>query len=163
ALINGLVIGGLVGLVALVWFRDPVLSLVFALSLVVTLLTAALAGVAVPPLPRGMRVGPAVAGAEVVIAGTDVMGFLGYLGRAQLVLLRWAAARSGPMRQRFLRPFRPCARLLAALLLAACTSLPEHAVQGGFVERQVAVDGASHRYRVFVPARAATGDDGRPP
>ena len=67
------------------------------------------------------------------------------------------------MRQRFLRHFRPCATLLAAMLLAACTSLPEHAVQGGFVERQVAVDGASHRYRVFVPARAATSDEGRLP
>src|SRR5690606_12130105 len=88
ALINGLVIGGLVGLVALVWFRDPVLSLVIALALVATLLTAALAGVAVPLLLRRMRVDPAVAGTVVVTAVTDVMGFLSFLGLATLILLR---------------------------------------------------------------------------
>ena len=88
ALINGLMIGGLVGLVALVWFGDWVLSLVIALALVVTLLTSALAGVAVPLLLRRMRVDPAVAGTVVVTAVTDVMGFLSFLGLATLILLR---------------------------------------------------------------------------
>ena len=88
ALINGLMIGGLVGLVALVWFGDWVLSLVIALALVITLLTSALAGVAVPLLLRRMRVDPAVAGTVVVTAVTDVMGFLSFLGLATLILLR---------------------------------------------------------------------------
>ncbi len=88
ALINGLMIGGLVGLVALLWFRDPVLSLVIGAALVVTLLTAALTGVAVPMLLRRMRIDPAVAGTVVVTAVTDVMGFLSFLGLATLILLR---------------------------------------------------------------------------
>ena len=88
ALINGLMIGGLVGLVALLWFRDPVLSLVIGAALVVTLLTAALTGVAVPLLLRRMRIDPAVAGTVVVTAVTDVMGFLSFLGLATLILLR---------------------------------------------------------------------------
>ena len=88
ALINGLMIGGLVGLVALVWFRDPVLSLVIGAALVITLLTAALTGVAVPLLLRRMRIDPAVAGTVVVTAVTDVMGFFSFLGLATVILLR---------------------------------------------------------------------------
>jgi len=88
ALINGLMIGGLVGVVALVWFGDVVLSLVIAAALVITLLAAALTGVAVPLLLRRMRVDPAVAGTVVVTAVTDVMGFLSFLGLATLILLR---------------------------------------------------------------------------
>ena len=88
ALINGLMIGGLVGVVALVWFRDAVLSLVIGAALVITLLAAALTGVAVPLLLRRMRVDPAVAGTVVVTAVTDVMGFLSFLGLATLILLR---------------------------------------------------------------------------
>lgn len=88
ALINGLMIGGLVGLVALVWFRDPVLSLVIGAALVITLLTAALTGVAVPLLLRRMRIDPAVAGTVVVTAVTDVMGFVSFLGLATVILLR---------------------------------------------------------------------------
>jgi Mg/Co/Ni transporter MgtE (contains CBS domain) len=45
ALINGVLIGGIVGLIALVWFRSPLLSLVIALALVINFCSAALAGV----------------------------------------------------------------------------------------------------------------------
>ena len=88
ALINGLLIGGLVGLIALVWFRDWDLSLVIAAALVINFCSAALAGVLVPLVMKRMRIDPAVAGTVVVTAVTDVMGFLSFLGLATLVLLR---------------------------------------------------------------------------
>ncbi|MGO1540264.1 MAG: magnesium transporter [Luteimonas sp.] len=88
ALINGLLIGGLVGAVALVWFRDWGLGLVIAAALVINFATAALAGVLVPLLLRRMRVDPAVAGTVVVTAVTDVMGFFSFLGLATVILLR---------------------------------------------------------------------------
>lgn len=44
--------------------------------------------------------------------------------------------------------------LLLCLILAACASSPE-AMPGRFVERSVQVDGATHRYQVFVPSQAA--------
>ena len=87
ALINGLLIGGLVGLVALVWFREWLLSLVITIALVINFSSAALAGVLVPLLLRRMRVDPAVAGTVVVTAVTDVMGFFSFLGLATLILL----------------------------------------------------------------------------
>jgi predicted peptidase len=48
--------------------------------------------------------------------------------------------------------------LLMATMLAACTSTPQRAERGAFVEREITLDGRRHRYQVFVPAReAATG------
>lgn len=88
ALINGLLIGSLVGTVALVWFRSPMLSLVIGLALVINFCSAALAGVLLPLLLKRMRIDPAVAGTVVVTAVTDVMGFLSFLGLATLILLR---------------------------------------------------------------------------
>ena len=88
ALINGLLIGGLVGLVALAWFGSWLLSLVIASALVINFCSAALAGVAVPLLLKRMGVDPAVAGTVVVTAVTDVMGFFSFLGLATLVILR---------------------------------------------------------------------------
>ena len=87
ALINGVLIGGIVGLIALVWFRSPLLSLVIALALVINFCSAALAGVLLPLLLKRMNVDPAVAGTVVVTAVTDVIGFFSFLGLATVILL----------------------------------------------------------------------------
>lgn len=88
ALINGLLIGGLVGIVALVWFHDWVLSLVIFAALVINFCSASLAGVLLPLLLKRMRVDPAVAGTVVVTAVTDIMGFFSFLGLATAIMLR---------------------------------------------------------------------------
>ncbi|WP_101925963.1 MULTISPECIES: magnesium transporter [Luteimonas] len=88
ALINGLLIGALVGLVALVWFGDWVLSLVIFTALVINFCSAATAGVLLPLLLKRMRVDPAVAGTVVVTAVTDIMGFFSFLGLATAIMLR---------------------------------------------------------------------------
>ncbi|MDH5834385.1 magnesium transporter [Luteimonas kalidii] len=88
ALINGLLIGGLVGVVALVWFGSWALSLVIAAALVINFCSAALAGVLLPLLLKRMHVDPAVAGTVVVTAVTDVIGFFSFLGLATVILLQ---------------------------------------------------------------------------
>ena len=87
ALINGVLIGGTVGIVAFFWFHDWMLSLVIASALVINFCAAATAGVLLPLLLRRMRIDPAVAGTVVVTAVTDVMGFFCFLGLATLILL----------------------------------------------------------------------------
>ena len=87
ALINGLLIGALVGTVALLWFGSWPLSLVIAAALVINFCSAALAGVLLPLLLKRMRVDPAGAGTVVVTAVTDVMGFFSFLGLATVILL----------------------------------------------------------------------------
>ncbi|VXB85709.1 Magnesium transporter MgtE [Luteimonas sp. 9C] len=88
ALINGLLIGGLVGLVALVWFHDWVLSLVIFAALVINFCSAALAGTLLPLLLKRLGVDPAVAGTVVVTAVTDIVGFFSFLGLATAIMLR---------------------------------------------------------------------------
>lgn len=87
ALINGVLIGGIVGLIALIWFHSPMLSLVIAMALVLNFCAAATAGVLLPLLLKRMNIDPAVAGTVVVTAVTDVMGFFCFLGLATLILL----------------------------------------------------------------------------
>jgi len=87
ALINGLLIGGVVGVIAFLWFRSPLLSVVIALALVLNFLAAAVAGVLLPLLLKRMNIDPAVAGTVVVTAVTDVMGFFCFLGLATLILM----------------------------------------------------------------------------
>ncbi|MET0288024.1 MAG: magnesium transporter [Pseudoxanthomonas sp.] len=87
ALINGTLIGVVVGLIAFVWFHNLLLSLVITLALMINFCAAALAGVLLPLLLKRMNVDPAVAGTVVVTAVTDVMGFFSFLGLAALILL----------------------------------------------------------------------------
>ncbi|GAB3057170.1 magnesium transporter [Stenotrophomonas tumulicola] len=87
ALINGTLIGLLVGIIAFVWFHSFLLSVVITLALIINFCAAALAGVLLPLLLKRMNVDPAVAGTVVVTAVTDVMGFFSFLGLATLILL----------------------------------------------------------------------------
>ncbi len=87
ALVNGILIGGIVGVIAYFWFRSPLLSLVITLALIINFCAAATAGVLLPLLLKRMNIDPAVAGTVVVTAVTDVMGFFSFLGLATLILL----------------------------------------------------------------------------
>jgi magnesium transporter len=87
ALINGTLIGTVVGIIAFLWFHSFLLSLVITLALIINFCAAALAGVLLPLLLKRMNVDPAVAGTVVVTAVTDVMGFFSFLGLATLILL----------------------------------------------------------------------------
>jgi magnesium transporter len=86
-LLNGLMLGSLVGLVALLWFHSWPLSLVIGAALTINLCAAALAGVLVPLTLKRMGFDPALAGGVILTTVTDVIGFLSFLGLATLVLL----------------------------------------------------------------------------
>ena len=88
AMMNGLLIGGIVGLATWLWFGDWELALVIFAALVINLLSAAMAGVLVPLTLKRMRMDPALAGGVILTTVTDVMGCFSFLGLATLVLLR---------------------------------------------------------------------------
>jgi magnesium transporter len=88
AVINGLVLGALLGVVVLLWFRNPALAAVIAVALTLNLCFAALGGVFVPVTLKRMGFDPALAGGVILTTITDVMGFLTFLGLATVVLLR---------------------------------------------------------------------------
>ncbi|KAF1711437.1 magnesium transporter [Pseudoxanthomonas kalamensis DSM 18571] len=87
AVLNGLMLGSVVGLVALLWFHDWKLSLVIATALTINLSAAALAGVLVPLGLKRAGFDPALAGGVILTTVTDIIGFLSFLGLATLVLL----------------------------------------------------------------------------
>ncbi|MDE2406948.1 MAG: magnesium transporter [Xanthomonadaceae bacterium] len=88
AIINGVGIGLLLAAIVLLWFHDPMLSLVIGLALTINFTAAALGGVFVPVTVKRFGFDPALAGGVILTTVTDVMGFLSFLGLATLLLLR---------------------------------------------------------------------------
>ena len=87
ALLNGVMLGSVLGLIVLAWFHSPGLSAVIAIALTCNLLFAALAGVLVPLTLKRFGFDPALASGIFLTAVTDSMGFFTFLGLATLVLL----------------------------------------------------------------------------
>jgi magnesium transporter len=86
-LLNGLFWAVVVALIAVLWFENTRLAMVFGLALVINLLTGATAGTLVPLLLQRLGIDPALAGGVVLTAATDVVGFFSFLGLATLWLL----------------------------------------------------------------------------
>jgi len=85
--INGLLFLAVGVVVALVWFGDPTLALVFGIAMLINLATAAFAGVAVPLAFHRLGLDPAVASGVFVTTVTDVVGFFAFLGLAGYFLI----------------------------------------------------------------------------
>jgi len=83
ALLNGVVLGSVLGLIVLAWFHSPGLSAVIAIALTCNLLFAALAGVLVPLGLKRFGFDPALASGIFLTAVTDSMGLL---GRSQMLM-----------------------------------------------------------------------------
>jgi magnesium transporter len=86
-LLNGVFWALVVAAVAVFWFDDMRLGVVFGLALVLNLLTGAMAGTLVALTLQRLGIDPALAGGVVLTDATDVVGFLSFLGLATLVLL----------------------------------------------------------------------------
>ena len=87
ALINGVIWGGLLGLIAWWLYSDPRLGLVMTSAMILNLLLAAAVGVVIPMTLQRLGRDPAVGGSVMVTAVTDSGGFLIFLGLATLFLL----------------------------------------------------------------------------
>lgn len=86
-LLNGFFLALVVAVVAVFWFGDTQLGVVFGFALVINLFTGAIAGTLVPLTLQRLGIDPALAGGVMLIAATDVVGFLSFLGLATLFLL----------------------------------------------------------------------------
>lgn len=86
-LLNGILWSVVVALVAFLWTGDARLGVVFGAALIINLLTGAMAGTLVPLGLQRIGIDPALAGGVVLIAATDVVGFVSFLGLATLFVL----------------------------------------------------------------------------
>ncbi|ENO89416.1 magnesium transporter [Thauera linaloolentis] len=87
ALINGVVWGGLLGLLAWWLYGSASLGAVMTGAMTLNLLLAASAGVIVPMLRQRLGADPAIGGSVMITALTDSGGFFIFLGLATLFLL----------------------------------------------------------------------------
>ncbi|EXJ13874.1 magnesium transporter [Imhoffiella purpurea] len=87
ALINGVVWGGVVGLLAWWLYRSPYLGLVMTGAMTLNLLLAATAGVLIPLIRQRLGRDPALGSSVLITALTDSGGFFIFLGLATLFLL----------------------------------------------------------------------------
>ncbi len=87
AIVNGLLIGIGVALIAFVWFADLRLAVVIAIAMLGTFLWAGLSGILVPLGLKRLGADPAVASSVFVLTLTDIMAFFSFLGLASLFLL----------------------------------------------------------------------------
>jgi magnesium transporter len=86
-LLNGILFAVVTGVVAAVWFDDPLLGAVIGAAMVVNMVVAAFAGILVPMGISRLGIDPAIAASVFVTTMTDVVGFFAFLGLAALILL----------------------------------------------------------------------------
>ena len=75
------------GMLALLWYRQPVLAAVFGAALLLNLVVAAILGSTIPLVMHRLGQDPAVASSVFLTPVTDAVGFLAFLGLATLFLL----------------------------------------------------------------------------
>jgi magnesium transporter len=85
--LNGIGFAVLMGAIAGFWFQDSLLGIVMAAAIVINLVTAGLAGAAVPLVLHRVGVDPAIAASVFLTAITDVVGFFAFLGLGTWLLL----------------------------------------------------------------------------
>ena len=87
SILNGIVLSILVGFSTYFWFKDIIISVLISSALVINLISSVIAGIAVPLVLRKFRQDPAIGGSVVVTTGTDVVGFLSFIGLATIYLI----------------------------------------------------------------------------
>ena len=83
-LINGLIIGTITGIAAVLWHGKPFLGLVVGLGMLVNLTVAGFSGALIPLTMKALGRDPAQCSNIILTTITDVMGFLAFLGFAAL-------------------------------------------------------------------------------
>lgn len=85
-LLNGLVLGAFISVIAYLWKGKPLIGFVIFLAMMINLFVAGAVGTAVPLVLKKLKIDPAVASSVIVTTFTDVVGFASFLGIATILL-----------------------------------------------------------------------------
>jgi magnesium transporter len=88
SLANGVVFAIILGIVAYMWFSQPLLGLIIAASMVINLLMAGFFGAFIPLLLKRLHIDPAIGSTVILTTVTDVVGFFSFLGLAKIFLVK---------------------------------------------------------------------------
>jgi magnesium transporter len=86
ALIKGVVIGSIVGMLAFVWMGNAWLGFIVGFAMLANIANATLVGVLVPLMLRRLKLDPALASGVIVTTFSDVVGFFVFLGLGALLV-----------------------------------------------------------------------------
>ena len=86
SLVNGMSVGLIIALIALVWKGSVMLGVIAGIAALVNILSTAITGVAIPLLIQKIKRDPALASPIIVTALTDALGYLIYLGLASAAI-----------------------------------------------------------------------------
>lgn len=86
-IINGILIGTVVGLIAFIYGETPIFGLVVGFAILANLIIASLFGTLIPLVLKTFGIDPASSSSVFVTTTTDVFGFLIFLGLATLYLI----------------------------------------------------------------------------
>jgi len=87
SLLNGVLYGVVMGIIAYVWFDMPMLGVVIAMAMVINLFSAGFFGAMIPLALKKLGVDPAIGSTVLLTTVTDVLGFFSFLGLATVILL----------------------------------------------------------------------------
>ena len=85
--LNGLAFALVMFVVTLLWFHQPMMAMVTAMAMIVSLLAAAIAGILLPLGLDALGFDPAASSVVFLTTVTDCVGFFSFLGLATLILL----------------------------------------------------------------------------
>lgn len=77
--VNGVVFALIIGVVAAVWFANPLLGLVIGSAMVINMIAAGVSGILIPLGLDKLKIDPAIASSAFVTTVTDVVGFMAFL------------------------------------------------------------------------------------
>lgn len=87
SLLNGLLFAVIMGLIAWVWFSQPLLGVVIGMAMIINLFIAGFFGASIPLLLKRLSIDPAIGSTVLLTTATDVFGFFSFLGLAKVILL----------------------------------------------------------------------------
>jgi len=86
-ILTGLIFAVSMGLIGVFWFGTAMLGIVIAISMLINLVVANLAGTTIPVILEKLGIDPALASGAFVTTVTDVVGFFAFLSIAGILLL----------------------------------------------------------------------------
>ena len=89
SLVDGLVIGIIIAVIAFVWKGNLAIGLFAAVATLINILSTSFTGVIIPLAIHRYKSDPALASPIIVTALTDALGYLVYLGLASIVFAMW--------------------------------------------------------------------------
>ena len=79
-ILNGIIFAIITGVIVQLWFKEPNLSILIGISMILNMIVAGLFGILVPVSLKKVNIDPALASSVFVTTITDVIGFLSFLG-----------------------------------------------------------------------------------